>query len=1493
MIPQSHHRLKNYNDPIHRTRTDSEPLLPGDCRKLVSNWSSEQWHSTNYEPGDIVLFSMKLVHAATQSKTTSYRISLDTRVMSKSDPSRVRWNASVPIPTTSVPTTAIATTSTSTIAIGTKADSESLAIDHYHASPSSYLHYYHTTAIASIAHSNSTDSSDPFQCPDSDFLSFLRVVAPHPASIYNYVKSNTFNPQLQLNAVAQQLKQLIDHETQVSPDIDRPSTRIGSRSSGTTTTTTTTTIDTILHHLRELNPSTFTSDALIHTSLSYILQRSTMSSKIILVDSLCKPVNGIPSNCNINNINKIIYPFHHENHWILVVIKSNGIFVSDSLSCSKSTETKLLVLTLCQLLLGHFNQAEPTNQFQFGYIFRNDAIRYVLSDSNFKQSPGSNNCGAYLILRGTLEILDIPFTNDWTPEILNTILRPYLSLLIIHVLAFTSKSESGSVIRSMFPSINQLYKGDIDDESEVTVLKTSTLTTNSACADDSIVSASKSTNYLSQSLTVTAMSIENGINNILGPLELKLINNLFAPGKSKKLGELLHDQLTIIFLYCNCTTNDTNDHKDASVHVLTETCNQFSKCLNDYLSKQRSVGVIEEIFSYDKFYNPTSQLLYYTWIQRYGHTNLNICNKLRVNRINKIAENWIGKLLKLNNFTRLLTKLRTEIESSEVTWNWNTLISIPFQLFKLKLLIEIINTASASTHSELIIGTSTPSQFLDKLITRSLQQAVQLIDVRVPKMGQDSKHYCIQLLGYLITHLSLIKFNYFKNFEQTSIDHEQAKPFIEGCYKFYSCFIKQMNSNKKKTIFKYIKPIIEILIILTNLGAYTEHVHRSEHVQTIFENLTKGKPFRVNCKPSASSENDAHAHADADSCIPPSRTHAMYQELHYIIISRMLVLGMKRHAYAHITTESESDSEHASAADHDIHTKSFSTASTASTATSTIKATSTASEASVSIPTDPAYVELENQWKTLKKAVDALPPLPMVERYTLSIEHDKFVNQFPYASELQWAPSHIPNILGVYRSRKSNSNYNAIASATGDSDRLLFDRPWKPHKKFATSLKSTGLNNMESIATRLLPYGGVILTVKEYETLLDETVCLTAVALPFNSGGIMNDKMKANSKHKFEQLLLIGNPCTLGPIINHEKINKNNKNNNTTNGHHDDSVPAAAPGTSTMTSTVSKYTTSSNPSKSNSLQLSRHKSRPPRSSSSSIRPAAVKANVTFVHFPNELSKNPINDKISITDSFISVCLLSPIHVGDELYLNYGSEFESSIYTYYDEHCKQCFNPHQSPDNQLIGCDSCHRYFHVKCIDWQPLNEIEAPLMKLQCKRCIYICKHMVTSDPAADESILVTTTTQSKHGDEQANYNDLLTIKPSELDGAGDGAFASKFISDGTIIGKLIGEQLTRAEFEQKYQAVGVLPRYVVQLSHNKFVDLSNCEKSSKTRFINTLTPQQIAATGKHFNCSLREGKYRQFCKIVATRNIEQDEELYVSYGRRYTIKSTKASSTT
>jgi ectoine hydroxylase-related dioxygenase (phytanoyl-CoA dioxygenase family) len=71
LLPRTH-KLKTFNAP------KTKGMTPGEYSEQMEQ--TQTWHTDIYSPGDIVLFNIKLIHAATQNTSQYYRISVDTRV---------------------------------------------------------------------------------------------------------------------------------------------------------------------------------------------------------------------------------------------------------------------------------------------------------------------------------------------------------------------------------------------------------------------------------------------------------------------------------------------------------------------------------------------------------------------------------------------------------------------------------------------------------------------------------------------------------------------------------------------------------------------------------------------------------------------------------------------------------------------------------------------------------------------------------------------------------------------------------------------------------------------------------------------------------------------------------------------------------------------------------------------------------------------------------------------------------------------------------------------------------------------------------------------------------------------------------------------------------------------------------------------------------------------------------------------------------------------
>lgn len=76
VIPKSH-TLQGYDTPANNKL--GKPLVPGEY-PAFSQRQNNHWHTTAVHPGDLILFNIKTIHAATKNCAPCYRLSCDTRV---------------------------------------------------------------------------------------------------------------------------------------------------------------------------------------------------------------------------------------------------------------------------------------------------------------------------------------------------------------------------------------------------------------------------------------------------------------------------------------------------------------------------------------------------------------------------------------------------------------------------------------------------------------------------------------------------------------------------------------------------------------------------------------------------------------------------------------------------------------------------------------------------------------------------------------------------------------------------------------------------------------------------------------------------------------------------------------------------------------------------------------------------------------------------------------------------------------------------------------------------------------------------------------------------------------------------------------------------------------------------------------------------------------------------------------------------------------------
>lgn len=120
-----------------------------------------------------------------------------------------------------------------------------------------------------------------------------------------------------------------------------------------------------------------------------------------------------------------------------------------------------------------------------------------------------------------------------------------------------------------------------------------------------------------------------------------------------------------------------------------------------------------------------------------------------------------------------------------------------------------------------------------------------------------------------------------------------------------------------------------------------------------------------------------------------------------------------------------------------------------------------------------------------------------------------------------------------------------------------------------------------------------------------------------------------------------------------------------------------------------------------------------------------------------------------------------------------------------------------------------------------------------------------------------------------AGEGDAVMVGPSTIAGAGNGAFATRDIRRGEVLGVYAGEALSTAEYDARYPS-GVAP-YVLDIG-DAWVDAADPRTSNWTRFINS--PH---GTRRRHNVAFSRGG-----AVVATQRIRRGAELLVSYGRLY-----------
>ena len=127
----------------------------------------------------------------------------------------------------------------------------------------------------------------------------------------------------------------------------------------------------------------------------------------------------------------------------------------------------------------------------------------------------------------------------------------------------------------------------------------------------------------------------------------------------------------------------------------------------------------------------------------------------------------------------------------------------------------------------------------------------------------------------------------------------------------------------------------------------------------------------------------------------------------------------------------------------------------------------------------------------------------------------------------------------------------------------------------------------------------------------------------------------------------------------------------------------------------------------------------------------------------------------------------------------------------------------------------------------------------------------------------------------EAPEADYLYITPSQLPAAGKGLVTAINIYKGEIISYFKGEILT--EVQAKLRAKKGNDKYFINMADGSIMDSMKIKCFAK--FANDANGFSIS----HFknNAKIALDEYDNVC-LVATRNIQQGEEIFCSYGKKY-----------
>ncbi len=149
--------------------------------------------------------------------------------------------------------------------------------------------------------------------------------------------------------------------------------------------------------------------------------------------------------------------------------------------------------------------------------------------------------------------------------------------------------------------------------------------------------------------------------------------------------------------------------------------------------------------------------------------------------------------------------------------------------------------------------------------------------------------------------------------------------------------------------------------------------------------------------------------------------------------------------------------------------------------------------------------------------------------------------------------------------------------------------------------------------------------------------------------------------------------------------------------------------------------------------------------------------------------------------------------------------------------------------------------------------------------------------------IFVSFPTFSEPPKQPTRETEYVVVKTSFIPHAGEGVFAKKKIPKGMLIGYYLGKYLTMEEARDLYK----------KNEHHYFFGTPECAQKSETPYIDgnrehytskvNFAPSKINGKELHLiNVYFKKFCKEPFVRLFASRDIQEGEELYVSYGSEY-----------